>query len=679
MADRSSRLPEPRTLTRGVARFSPGKWITGVATTGAAIVSILSFARSYGIIGDDASHLAVGSLGAAWVGLAPAADTAESVGDTLRFAATVTSKSGAVLMGSWIQWTSDDSTVAVVRPDGTAIAKRPGSTNVVVIVGEHIARSRIVVKQKPAGIRFPSDSEVVVPENGKVEVRPYVVDARGFAIVGLRPTWRLTDTNVVATDSAGNLYPSGLGRTKLEARLDSLVATTTVRVSPVPTSIVAVSGTNQNALAGRPLAAPLTVRVLSMRGKAIPGIPVHFTTGDGHGNLSPATATTDSLGRARTAWTLGPIPGRNRLNARVDGLDSILTIVAEADPVASNVRHTLIGDAQASTAGDTLPGRIGIKLTDSTGLPLSDVPIFWTAPAGDSIVATAERTDSSGAVQATWKLGPRTGARRARVQIGRTRAIPPLPINATAAPAPAHAIELKSGQEQKATAGGSLAQPIVLCLADKFDNALAGDTVTIEPGAGTVPDSTLVTDAAGCVSTRWRLGSAAGGQKLVARVDGVEKPLEVTATATVGRVAKSAFGGAPTAATPGKALVPAPAVTVTDAYDNPIAAVTVTFTASAGLVSPKTVKTDATGRAVTKWTLGPKTTAQTLTAVVKGVATNAVLEVKPGTTPARPPAAGAQRSTAPSTQKGGAPSSGRGAQPPTQKAPPTKTKGGATP
>jgi hypothetical protein len=659
MADRSSRHTEPRTLTRGVGRFSPGKWITGVATTGAAIVSILSFARSYGVIGDDASHLAVGSLGAAWVGLSPGADTAESVGDTLRFAATVTGKTGAVLVGSWIQWTSDDTTIATVGGDGSVIARRPGTTNVVVIVGEHIARSRVVVKQRPAGIRFASDSEFVVPENGRAEIRPYAVDARGFAIVGVHPAVRVADTNVVSTDSSGYVVPNGLGRTTLLARLDTLVATATVRVSAVPTSIVPVSGTNQNALAGRPLAAPLTVRVLSMRGKPIAGIPVHFTTGDGHGTLSPAIATTDSLGRARTAWTLGTIPGRHRLNARAEGLDSILTIVAEADPVAANVRHTLIGDGQIASAGDTLPERIGIKLTDSTGLPLLDVPILWTAPAGDSIVATADRTDSLGVVEATWKLGPGTAPRRARVQVGKTRAIPPYALTATARPGVAHSITVKSGNEQKATAGSSLAAPIVLRVSDRFDNPLEGVTVTLDPDVGTVPDSTVTTDSAGQASIRWKLGAAAGGQKLAARAEGVEKSLEISATATVGRVAKAAFGSAPTTVAPGKLLAPSPAVTITDAHDNPIAGVSVTFTATTGTVSPATVKTDATGRAAVRWLLGPGSAAQTLTALVKGTAAKAVLEVKPGAT-AKPGAPSAQKATAPASQKGTAPSKTKG-------------------
>jgi hypothetical protein len=640
---------KPAPALKKLSRFSPGKWITGFATTGAAIVSILSFSRSYGLIGEEPAHLAVGSLGVAWVGISPAADTAESIGDTLRFAATVTNKSGSVLMGSWIEWMSDDSTIAMVNPDGTVIAQSPGSTSVVVLVGDFVARSRITVKQKPAGIRFPSDSGVIVPENGKVAVRPDVVDARGNAISGLAPTLRLADTISVTLDSAGFLVPSGPGQTTLEARFDAITATTAVRVHAVPTTITLVGGADQNALAGRPLAAPLTVRVLSMRGKPIGGIPVHFATGDGQGVLTPPLAVTDSAGRVRTAWILGEIPGLHRVIARAEGLDSLLTIYAEADPSAAMVRHTLVGDDQRGMVGDTLAERIGIRITDSIGRALPEIPVTWLAPSGDSIVADAERTDSLGEVRARWRLGSKAGVRRARVQVGRTRAIPPYAMTAAADPAPAQSIALRSGGEQKAAAGSALAQPLVLRVADHFDNGIPGVAVRLEPGSGTVPDSGVTTDSAGRVVVRWTLGPAAGGQKLVAKALGVEKPLEVTATATVGAVAKAAFASpAPSSATVGRLLAPQPALIVTDAHDNPIAGATVTFTVTAGRVTPAAVKTDATGRAVTKWTLGATPGTQRLTAVVKGTPARAQLQVKTVAPAAKAPAA-----TTPAKKKGG--------------------------
>src|SRR5687768_1824431 len=136
-----------------------GKWIAATVSTMAALVSILSVARTYGMVGEAGpSTLAIGPLAAAWVGLSPSTLTATSIGDTMHLAATVTNKSGSVLVGSWLQWSSDDTTVATVTPSGTVIARAPGQTTIMLLVGNLIARSRITVKPEPHDVRFVADS-----------------------------------------------------------------------------------------------------------------------------------------------------------------------------------------------------------------------------------------------------------------------------------------------------------------------------------------------------------------------------------------------------------------------------------------------------------------------------------------------------------------------------------------
>src|SRR6478672_2584524 len=99
-----------------------GKLVTIAASSGAALVSIFTALYSYGVIGHSESHQSIGNLGAAWVGLRPAIDTASSIGDTVHYAATVTDKSGSILVGARPTWTTGDSTVARVLPDGSVIA-----------------------------------------------------------------------------------------------------------------------------------------------------------------------------------------------------------------------------------------------------------------------------------------------------------------------------------------------------------------------------------------------------------------------------------------------------------------------------------------------------------------------------------------------------------------------------
>src|SRR3954467_3862605 len=85
-----------------------GKLVAAAASTGAALVSVISFLFSYGVIGKSESHKTIGNLGPAWVGLRPAFDTASAIGDTLHLAATITDRSGSILVGARPTWISDN-------------------------------------------------------------------------------------------------------------------------------------------------------------------------------------------------------------------------------------------------------------------------------------------------------------------------------------------------------------------------------------------------------------------------------------------------------------------------------------------------------------------------------------------------------------------------------------------
>ena len=100
-----------------------GKVVTAIASTGAALVSIVGFMVSYGVIGNSESRHTVGNLGVTWVGLRPTIDTATAIGDTLHLAATITDKNGAVVINARPTWTSDDDKVATVLPDGSVSFK----------------------------------------------------------------------------------------------------------------------------------------------------------------------------------------------------------------------------------------------------------------------------------------------------------------------------------------------------------------------------------------------------------------------------------------------------------------------------------------------------------------------------------------------------------------------------
>src|SRR5687767_10091203 len=168
------------------------KVVAAVASTGAALVSIVSFLYSFGIVGKPEAHRTVGNLGVAWVGVRPVVDTAAAIGDTLHLAATITDRAGAILVGTTPAWSSENPGVAHVRNDGSVVAQGPGTTTITVAVGGRIARSRIVVRQRVASVDVIGADEtdaMTLRELDRQPLRARARDARGHTIADVAARW----------------------------------------------------------------------------------------------------------------------------------------------------------------------------------------------------------------------------------------------------------------------------------------------------------------------------------------------------------------------------------------------------------------------------------------------------------------------------------------------------------
>jgi hypothetical protein len=228
------------------------KLVAVAASSGAALVSIFTALYSYGVIGQAESHQSIGNIGASWVGLRPAMDTASAICDTVHYAATVTDKSGSILVGARPLWTTGDSSIAVVLQDGSVVARGPGRTMVSIVVGRLVAHSAIVVSQRVAKVevgRASGDSTMILPEGAEVQLRASALDARGYPIDGLAPTWHIDDNSIAALDSAGLLTGRSAGRTIVAAKIEGVSGRTGVTVVTPASAIALVAGTSQRALA----------------------------------------------------------------------------------------------------------------------------------------------------------------------------------------------------------------------------------------------------------------------------------------------------------------------------------------------------------------------------------------------------------------------------------------------
>ena len=619
-----------------------GKLIAMAASTGAALVSIISFLYSYGVIGKSASHQTIGNLGATWVGLRPQADTAFAVGDTIHLAATITDDNGAILVGAKPTWVSDNPKVAIVLNDGSVIAQGPGMTTISVAVADLIAKSRIFVRQIVTSVDVvgvANDTTPVVAEGDRYPMRAIPRDARGHAVTGLVPQWRLDDTSVAEVDTSGIVTGKIAGRTFATATVNGISGKTPLMVVATAAEIATVAGGAQRAAAGSLLPQAVVVRVTSRRSRPVEGVLVKFRLADGQGSLEPASGVTDADGRARTVWTLGDLPGHQTLLATVERVDSALTVVAEAEPVAANTRLSALTENVAGDAGREIADTVAIRVTDSTGRALGDVPVSWVALDGGRVQAVDARTDSLGTARVRWTLGPKAGTQRARVQVGSGHgktAVPPLTVKATAQAGAPVGLTVVSGDGQRGIAGEPLPKALVVRVVDATGNGVADAELQLLPSAGSVPDTSVHTDSLGVARIRWTLGHSAGDHALAMHLDGIEKLFKISAVARPAAAANLSFDDAPGekgSHAKGKHLV----AVVTDAYGNPVPDVRLNFSTQSGSVTPSRAVSDAKGRVKVTWTVGGRPGDQSLVGSVPGSDVRGSFVV-PGVTQAGAPA-----------------------------------------
>jgi hypothetical protein len=183
-------------------------------------------------------------------------------------------------------------------------------------------------------------------------------------------------------------------------------------------------------------------------------------------------------------------------------------------------------------------------------------------------------------------------------------------------------LQIVAGDTQRAVVGTAVAVPPSVKLLTTTGKPLGGAQVTFTSAAdGVVTPTQLVTNAQGIATlTSWTLPKRAGSHQLTVSSTGVA-PLNVTATALSGPAARMTRASPETqTGAVGSIAGAAPAVFVSDAFDNPVAGITVRFTPSGnGSVGTSTTFTDAIGIArAGVWTLGTFAGDQTVLAEITG-------------------------------------------------------------
>jgi adhesin/invasin len=197
--------------------------------------------------------------------------------------------------------------------------------------------------------------------------------------------------------------------------------------TPTPDALVLVQGNFQTAAAGAALPTPVVVRVHSVDGSPVEGVPVAFAVAQGGGAVDPASAMSDASGEVKTRWTLGPNQDIHALQVSTPG---VAPITVSASGITATDLLIVQGNNQSGRAGSALSTQIVLRVIGSGNVPIPGVPVGFAITAGSGAVnPPSATTNAAGEVTVRWTLGAQQGLQTVQAS---ALNLSPVLVNATA-------------------------------------------------------------------------------------------------------------------------------------------------------------------------------------------------------------------------------------------------------
>ncbi len=346
------------------------------------------------------------------------------------------------------------------------------------------------------------------------------------------------------------------------------------------------------------------------------------------GNAAPISGTTSRAavgGVATFDDIVIPKTGSFKLIAQAPGMTSSTSATftvapGPADHLEFTVQPTTVN------AGTVFSPAVQVSVLDATGNPVNTPQTIAVAiqdnPGGSTLTGTATVNTSTGRANFTSIKLNKPGI--AYTLVATAGALPALASAAfDVTRGPATKLVVVSGGGQSVNVGAAAPFPLVAEAQDAAGNVVpmvAVDWVAVT-GGGSISPPSSTTDAAGRTQASVTMGTTSGAQRYEARGAGLTAAVfNLTGRALAASQLVNLSGDAQTQ-TAGEPLAAPLVVRVTDAYGNPVANQTLTWTVTSGggSLSAATSRSDATGAASISATLGAVAGSNTFRAAKAGL------------------------------------------------------------
>jgi len=393
--------------------------------------------------------------------------------------------------------------------------------------------------------------------------------------------------------------------------------------------------TPQSATINTAFANPLAVTVRDASNNPVSGVNVTFTApGSGaSGVFSNSTVTivvaTNASGVASAPFTANATSGGPyTVTAAATGLTTVNFSLTNTAGAASSMTANAGTTPQSATINTAFANPLAVTVRDAGNNPVAGVNVTFTAPGSgasglfsNSTLTIVVATNAAGVASAPFTANSTAGGPYNVTAAATGLATVNFALTNTAGVAASMTANAGT-TPQSATINTAFANPLAVTVRDASNNPVAGVNVTFTaPGSGasglfTNSTTTIVvaTNAAGVASAPFTANATAGGPYTVTAAAAGLPTVNFSLSNTTGTASSMTAnpGSTPQSATVNTPFANPLAVTVRDAGNNPVAGVSVTFTAPAsgpsGVFSNGTttivVATDAAGVASVPFTAG---------------------------------------------------------------------------
>ncbi|HEY5010130.1 MAG TPA: hypothetical protein VIH73_03175, partial [Acidimicrobiales bacterium] len=365
------------------------------------------------------------------------------------------------------------------------------------------------------------------------------------------------------------------------------------------TTVSVYSGSPGTAPTGLAFANALEALVTDQFGNVVPNQTVTFTApaSGASGTFANGTATTTAATNASGIATASTFTA----NATIGGPYTVSASTGSATPASFSLTNTSAaatiaiagGSSQSATVATNYTTKLSVLVTNVLRNPVSGTTVTFTAPAtgasgtfANGTATTTAVTNTSGVATATT-FTANTVAGGFNVQATSGSATPAT-FSLTNNPGAAAVVKAYSGTPGSAPAGLTFANLLIAQVLDKYGNPVPNQTVRFTaPATGATgkfangtPNTTAVTTSQGlATASTFTANATVGGPYTVTATTGSATPATFSLTNTPPAATVAVSSGSPQSATVASSYTSTLGALVTNVLHNPVAGVTVTFTA----------------------------------------------------------------------------------------------------